>query len=56
MMRSSFCCSTPTTHFQHLVDKAIIIKNNLKEMEKDGKRKMVFLGQHSESNTRPFAA
>jgi hypothetical protein len=48
--------NTDYSDFQHMVDKAIIIKNNLKEMEKDGKRKMVFLGQHSESNTRPFAA
>jgi hypothetical protein len=41
--------------FQHLVDKAIIIENKLKEMEKDGKHKIVFLGQHSGSNTRlPF--
>jgi hypothetical protein len=38
--------------FQHLVDKAIIIENKLKEMKKDSKRKMVFLGQHSGSNTR----
>jgi hypothetical protein len=35
------------------VDKAIIIENKLKEMEKDGKRKMGFLGQHSGSNTKP---
>jgi hypothetical protein len=33
---------------------AIIIMNKLKEMEKDGKHKMGFLGRHSESNTRPF--
>jgi hypothetical protein len=39
--------------FQNLVDKAIIIENKLKEMEKDGKHKMVFPGQHSRSNTRP---
>jgi hypothetical protein len=39
--------------FQHLVDKAIIIENKPKEMEKDGKHKMVFSGQHSGSNTRP---
>jgi hypothetical protein len=40
--------------FQHLVDKAIIIENKLKEMEKDGKRKIIFPGQHSGSNTRPY--
>jgi hypothetical protein len=39
--------------FQHLVEKAIIIENKLKEMEKDGKHKMVFPSQHSGSNTRP---
>jgi hypothetical protein len=36
--------NTDYPDFQHLVDKAIIIKNKLKEMEKDGKRKMVFSG------------
>jgi hypothetical protein len=30
--------------FQHMVDKAIVIESKLKEMEKDGKRKMPFLG------------
>jgi hypothetical protein len=30
--------------FQHIVDKAIIIESKLKEMEKDGKRKMPFPG------------
>jgi hypothetical protein len=45
--------STDYLDFQHLVDKAIFIDNKLKEIEKDGKHKMVFLGQHSESNTRP---
>jgi hypothetical protein len=34
--------NTDYPDFQHLVDKAIIIQNKLKEMEKDGKRKMVF--------------
>jgi hypothetical protein len=29
-------------NFQHLVDKAIIIENKLKEMEKGGKRKVIF--------------
>jgi hypothetical protein len=45
--------NTDYLDFQHLVDKAIIIKNKLKEMEKDGKYKMVFLGQHYGTNTRP---
>jgi hypothetical protein len=45
--------STDYPYFQHLVDKAIIIENKLKEMEKHGKHKMVFLGYHFESNTRP---
>jgi hypothetical protein len=42
-------------NFQHLVDKAIIIKNKLKEIKKDGKHKMVFPGQHFRSNTRPHS-
>jgi hypothetical protein len=45
--------NTDYLDFQHLVDKAIIIENKLKEMEKDGKRKMGFLGQHFGSNTMP---
>jgi hypothetical protein len=45
--------NTNYPNFQHLVDKAIIIENKLKEMEKDDQRKMVFLGQHSGINTRP---
>jgi hypothetical protein len=45
--------NTAYPDFQHLIDKAIIIENTLKEMEKDGKRKMVFLGQHFGINTRP---
>jgi hypothetical protein len=39
--------------FQHVVDKAIVIENKIKEMEKDGKRKVSFLGQPSGSNVRP---
>jgi hypothetical protein len=39
--------------FQHMVDKAIVIKNKIKEMEKDGKRKVSFHGQPSGSNVRP---
>jgi hypothetical protein len=45
--------NTDCLDFQLLVDKAIIIENKLEEMEKDGKHKMVFLSQHSGSNTRP---
>jgi hypothetical protein len=41
------------TDFQHMVDKAIVIENKIKEMEKDGKRKVSFHGQHSRSNVRP---
>jgi hypothetical protein len=39
--------------FQHVVDKAIVIENKIKEMEKDGKRKVSFRGQPSGSNVRP---
>jgi hypothetical protein len=39
--------------FQHMIDKAIIIESKLKEMEKDGKRKMSFPEQSSGSNVRP---
>jgi hypothetical protein len=39
--------------FQHMVDKAIVIESKLKEMEKDGKRKMPFSRQSSGSNVRP---
>jgi hypothetical protein len=45
--------NTDYPDFQHLVDKAVIIENKIKEMEKDGKRKMVFLGPHSKGHTRP---
>jgi hypothetical protein len=31
--------------FQHMVDKAIVIENKIREMEKDGKRKVSFSGQ-----------
>jgi hypothetical protein len=36
-----------------MVNKAIVIENKIKEMEKDGKRKMSFHGQPFESNARP---
>jgi hypothetical protein len=39
--------------FQHIVDKAIIVENKIREMEKDGKRKTPFSGQSSGSNVRP---
>jgi hypothetical protein len=45
--------NTDYTDIQHMVDKAIIIENNIKEMEKDGKRKVPFSGQSSGSNVRP---
>jgi hypothetical protein len=45
--------NTDYEDFQKMVDKAIIVKNMFKEMEKNSKRKMSFLGQSSGSNTRP---
>jgi hypothetical protein len=45
--------NTDYADFQHIVDKAIVIKNKIKEMEKDGKRKVSFSGQSSGSNVRP---
>jgi hypothetical protein len=36
-----------------MVDKAIVIENKIKEMEKDGKRKVPFSGQSYGSNVRP---
>jgi hypothetical protein len=39
--------------FQRMVDKAIIVENKLKKMERHGKRKMSFQGQSSGGNTRP---
>jgi hypothetical protein len=44
--------NTDCADFQHMVDKAIVIESKLKEMEKDGKRKMSFPGQFSGSNIR----
>jgi hypothetical protein len=35
-----------------MVDKAIIVENKLKEMERHGKQKMSFQGQSSGGNTR----
>jgi hypothetical protein len=39
--------------FQHVIDNAIVIENKIKEMEKDGKRKVSFHGPPSGSNVRP---
>jgi hypothetical protein len=41
------------TDYQHVVDKAIVIENKIKEMEKDGKRNVSFHGQPSGSNVKP---
>jgi hypothetical protein len=45
--------NTDYADFQHVVDKAIVIENKIKEMEKDGKRRVSFHGQSSGSNVRP---
>jgi hypothetical protein len=45
--------NTDYADFQHVVDKAIVIENKVKEMEKDDKRKVSFSGQSSGSNVRP---
>jgi hypothetical protein len=45
--------NTDYADFQHMVDKAIVVKNKIREMEKDGKRKVPFSGQSSGSNVRP---
>jgi hypothetical protein len=45
--------NTDYAEFQHVVDKAIVIENKIKEMEKDSKRKVSFHGQPSGSNVRP---
>jgi hypothetical protein len=37
--------NTDYADFQHMVDKAIVIKNKIKDLEKDGKRKVSFHGQ-----------
>jgi hypothetical protein len=36
--------NTDYEDFQRMVDKDIIVENKIKEMEKNGKRKMSFLG------------
>jgi hypothetical protein len=45
--------NTNYANFQHMVNKAIVIENKIKEMEKDGKRKVSFHGQPSVSTVRP---
>jgi hypothetical protein len=45
--------NTDYVDFQHMIDESIVIESKLKEMEKDGKRKMPFPGQSSGSNIRP---
>jgi hypothetical protein len=45
--------NTDYVDFQHVVDKAVVIENKIKKMEKDGKRKVSFHGQPSRSNVRP---
>jgi hypothetical protein len=45
--------NTNYADFQHMVDKAIVIENKIREMEKDGKRKVPFSGQSSGSKVRP---
>jgi hypothetical protein len=45
--------NTDYADFQHMVDKTIVIENKIKEMEKDGKKKMSFHGQPSRTNVRP---
>jgi hypothetical protein len=45
--------NTDYADFQHMVDKAIVVENMIREMEKDGKRKVPFSGQSSGSNVRP---
>jgi hypothetical protein len=45
--------NTDYEDIQKMVDKAIIVKNMIKEMEKNGKRKAAFSWQSLGSNTRP---
>jgi hypothetical protein len=45
--------NTDYADFQHMVNKAVVIENKIKKMEKDGKRKVSFSGQSSGSNVRP---
>jgi hypothetical protein len=45
--------NTDYADFQHMVDKVIVIENKIREMKKDGKRKVSFCRQSSGSNVRP---
>jgi hypothetical protein len=45
-----YLLNTDYADFQHMVDKAIIIENKIKEMEMDDKRKVPFHRQPSRSN------
>jgi hypothetical protein len=45
--------NTDYADFQHMVNKAIVIENKIREMGTDGKRKMSFSGQSSMGNVRP---
>jgi hypothetical protein len=36
--------NTDYADFQHMVNKAIVVENKIREMEKDGKRKVPFYG------------
>jgi hypothetical protein len=45
--------NTDYADFQHMVDKAIVIENKIREMGIDGKRKMSFSRQSSGGNVRP---
>jgi hypothetical protein len=45
--------NTDYADFQHMVDKGIVDENKIREMEKDGKRKVPFSGQSSGSNVGP---
>jgi hypothetical protein len=44
--------NTDYADFQHVADKAIVVENKIREMEKDGKRKVPFSRQSSRSNVR----
>jgi hypothetical protein len=45
--------NTDYADFQHIVDKAIVVENKIREMDKDGKRKVPFSRPSSGSNVRP---
>jgi hypothetical protein len=45
--------NTDYADFQHMVDKAIVVENKIREIEKDDKRKVPFSGQSSGSNVSP---